>query len=191
VRDRGLEAERDRRERLVDLVVQILGDAPALALLGLDRGAARLAPGGLKAREHPVDRGLEAVGLAGVDPVAGDQLVVGVGVVNRLHGGDQPVERDEAPAQEQPVAEQGGHQGEAEHEHLAPAERVADPRVEGERGHDRGPRDEEQVHGQYLKEQRAGLHDRSDRLHACAYRPAHLGSKMGSSPDIDRIRPSR
>ncbi len=56
VLDRSLEPQRDRGERLVDLVVKVLRDPPALALLGLDRGSPRVAPLGLERRDHPVER---------------------------------------------------------------------------------------------------------------------------------------
>ena len=78
VLDRGLEPQRDRGQRLVDLVVKVLGDPPALALLGLDRGPARLAAGGLEPRQHPVDRGVQALGLGAVDPVVGTSWLFGV-----------------------------------------------------------------------------------------------------------------
>ena len=60
----GLQAQQDRGQGLVDLVVQVLGDARALLLLGADDGAAALDALLLEAGEHAVEVGGQALDLA-------------------------------------------------------------------------------------------------------------------------------
>ena len=63
VADRRRQPQQDRRQRLVDLVVQVLGDPRALLLLRPQHRAAGLAPLRLEPLEHPVERVGELVDL--------------------------------------------------------------------------------------------------------------------------------
>ena len=62
-RARGLQPQQDRGQGLVHFVVQVLGDAVALLLLGADDGAAALHALLLEAGEHPVEVGGQALDL--------------------------------------------------------------------------------------------------------------------------------
>ena len=106
--DRRLEPQRDRGQRLVDLVVEVLGDPPPLALLGLDRGPPGLPALGLEPRDHPPERAVEALDLGAVARGAPTSPLLGIGEVDLLHRRDQLVERLEAAAEQQPVTEQRG-----------------------------------------------------------------------------------
>ena len=99
------------------------------------------------------------MGLGAVDPVAGHQLLVGGGEVDLLHRRDQALERDEPPAQEQPVAEHGRDQREPEHDDLAALEGVPDALVERDQGDQERARYQEQVDGQDLDQQRSRFHN--------------------------------
>jgi hypothetical protein len=86
-------------------------------------------------------------------------LLVRGGEINLLHRGDQPVERDEPPAQQQPVAEHGRDQRESEHKHLAALEGIPDALVKRDQRDQERARYEQQVHGQDLGQQRARFHE--------------------------------
>ena len=55
-----LEAQQQAGQRLVDLVVEVAGDAGALLLLGLERGARGAPALGLQALEHPREGAVQA-----------------------------------------------------------------------------------------------------------------------------------
>jgi hypothetical protein len=134
-----LEAQEDARERLVGLVVQVAGDARALGLPRLEdraRGARALH---LEALEHPV------VGLAqprDLLHLAGRRGHRGAarGEVDRLHRGDELLERREPAAQDEAVGEHGGEDGDDEQaEAPAVRDRVGvEVHGDGRREHGRG-----------------------------------------------------
>lgn len=118
--DRGPKAERDRREGLVDLIVEVLRDAPSLALLGPDRGPAGLATLGLETTHHAVEGGVEARDLR-ILPAR--RVVLGSlrgREIDLLHQRDHAFERFKAAPKQQPVAEQCGQQGQASTSHSGP-----------------------------------------------------------------------
>ncbi len=104
------EAELDRGERLVDLVVEVLGDLRALLLLGADDGAAGRLALVLQALEHAVEAGGERLDLLGgvaVDLRAPARL----GQVDLRHRPHQALERLEPVAQQQRVEEDDQQDG--------------------------------------------------------------------------------
>jgi hypothetical protein len=136
--------------------VEVLGQALALLLLRAQDRARALAALDLEAVEHPVEGGVEPRHL---DRVAVDLGALGVGrQVGLLHRADQPLERLEAAADDQGVAEQDAGGAEHEHGELPPLVRGA--KVEA--GRHRGGRDhcghQEGVDGNELPEQRDPPH---------------------------------
>jgi len=158
---RGLQAQQDGRQRLVDLVVQILRDALALALLGANRRTARVPALLLEALEHPVERQPKALDLARVG-VLHAYAPAGVGQVGLLHRVDHLREGSEAAAQQERVAEKRREQRGDEHDHLATVGDLPDVQVHGDRRHEHGSGDQQEVHGEHLSEQRAPAHERME-----------------------------
>jgi nucleotide-binding universal stress UspA family protein len=89
----GLAAQHEPGERLPDLIVQLAGDPPALALLGAQRPQRALAALVLQAIEHVVERVRQRddliVAVSCVDPLAGSQRV------DPSHQSGEPLERSQ------------------------------------------------------------------------------------------------
>ena len=106
-----LELKQHAREHLPDLVVEPARDAPALRLLGRERAAAALAPLGLEAVEHLVERVHE---LANLGPAALGQALPGTEQVDRAHALHEPIDRREHGAQQEEVGRE--HERDADHD---------------------------------------------------------------------------
>ncbi len=89
VLDRGLKAQRHSGQRLVDLIVKILGDPAALALLRADRRTSGLAAFGLEPGDHAVERVVEPLDLGAVDARRSRRDRLRLGQVDVLHRRDQ------------------------------------------------------------------------------------------------------
>ena len=153
----GLQAQQDRGQRLVDLVVEVLRDPGALLLLGADDGAAALEALLLDAGEHAVEGGGQALDVARGVRVGGGALA-GRQQVDALHRLDEVLERLEAVAQQQRVDQHGGDDGDADQQ-VALQRCEAGRLVGGEhRGDERRHGDEHRVDGQNLGQKRAGAH---------------------------------
>ena len=147
----GLEPEQDRGQGLVDLVVQVLGDAGALLLLGADDGAAALDALLLDAGEHLVEAGGQALDLVrrargGVGALAGRARV------DALHRRQQRLERHEPALEQQGVDEHGADDGDADEQRPANVVRVQQRRDQ------RGDRDERRVDGEDLVQEGTSAH---------------------------------
>src|SRR5947209_16434583 len=94
--DRGLEAQRDRCQGLVDLVVEILSDPPALALLGPDGLTAGASAFALQAPDHALEGGLEPANLSAAPGWSQRPRPLWRGQVSSLHGRNELVEGSEA-----------------------------------------------------------------------------------------------
>ena len=108
--DRCLEPKRNCRQRLIDLIVQILRDPAPLTLLRLNHREPGLSSLGLQPRDHPMKRRLEPAHLFAVRIARGQQLMIRRPQIDPLHG-DQLVQRLE-PAPEynsSQLPEQRGH----------------------------------------------------------------------------------
>ena len=120
----GLQPQDDRGERLVDLVVQVLGDPLALLLLRAHDGSGSRPPLGLEPVEHPVEGRVQAGHLhrLGAPRVGPAPLGREVGPLHRVdevgqgmqHGDDAAAQHHERLAaiggvQRRVRDEQGGH----------------------------------------------------------------------------------
>ncbi len=134
--------------------MQVLGDPPALALLGLDDRAPGVPAFGLQALDHAHKGRPEPSHLGAVDPQRGGVIPSRLQEVQALHGRDQVIQGSEATVQEQPVAEQRGHQGEPQQDHFAPPSQAAQPPLRGHHANEHGGCDQQQVDEQNLDEER-------------------------------------
>ena len=154
----GLQAQQDRGQRLVDLVVEVLRDPGALLLLGADDGAAALEALLLDAGEHAVEGGGEALDVARGVRVGGGALARARSrstrsiVSTRCSSGlrrwrSSSVLTSTAVTTATPISRSRC------------SGREAGRLVGGEhRGDERGHRDERRVDGQNLGQKRAGAH---------------------------------
>ena len=121
----GLEAQQDRRQRLVDLVVEVLRDPLALLLLRAKHAVCGLAALGLEPVEHAVERGLSRI-TSSASARDARRAAASARQVGLLHRADQPLERPQAPAQQQRVGQQRDQERHHEHGELAPLAGVVD-----------------------------------------------------------------
>ena len=101
-----LEAQQDAGERLVDLVVEVLGDPRALLLLAAQHGAAGLAALLLDAGQHVVEARGQLLHLAG-GPARRIRAHAGGVEVDAVHRAHEAVHRLEAVADQQRVEQHG------------------------------------------------------------------------------------
>ena len=114
LRREALDLQHHRRQRLADLVVQLARDAPALALLHQQRLARALAPLGLEAVEHLVERPRQRRDSG---PPTTCTRAPGVERIDLAHRVGQRVQRPERRSQQQHV----------EHQHRDHARRPGSP----------------------------------------------------------------
>jgi hypothetical protein len=151
------EAQEDGREGLVDLVVEVLRDALALGLLGMQDGQPRVATLQLHALEHAVEPRGELEDLArgaarGVGPHAGARHV------DAVHDLDQVLHRPQSPAQQDRVEQDGRGHRETDEQHAAGADGVREAVAGHHRGHGGGHPDEDGVDGEDVAEEGALAH---------------------------------
>ena len=175
-----LEAQQDRGEGLVDLVVQVARQATALLLLGAHRELARAPALLLDALEQALEGVREAIDL--LDRVMGDHQRGGLGGIDRLDPVDQVLERPEAALEHPEV-----HAEREDDRQREDAERpalVAHVEVEprGQAGREQGQCDQQDVRRNDLAYEGI-VAARHPRLYGseCAH-----GGQMGSSPHIGR-----
>jgi hypothetical protein len=105
------QVEQHGGEALADLVVQLLGDALPLGLLGPQRPGRARGPLVLETLEHGVEAGDEPAGRAGAGLVEAGS---GFAQVDAVHGAGQPVQRCQHGAQEEGVDDDGDGQADDE-----------------------------------------------------------------------------
>ena len=177
----GLQAQQDRGQRLVDLVVEVLRDPGALLLLGADDGAAALEALLLDAGEHPVEGGGQTLDVARGVRVDGGALARGD------RGRRAPSSRRRCSS--------GSRRWRSSSVLTSTALTTATPisrsrcsdarpaAVGGEhRGDERRHRDERRVDGQNLGQKRAGAH-----RYGCHRQIGHLFDP-GASPHAPGLR---
>ena len=174
----GLESQQDRGQRLVDLVMEVLGDAGALLLLRADDGAAALHALLLEAGEHAVEVAREALDLAR-GGVVGLGALAGGGEVDALHRLHQALQRREPALEQQRVDQHGADDREADQQQ--PLQRGDAPASVGreQRGDDRRRGDEGGVDRQDLGEEGSGTHrlldpPSAERLRSVPHPPLHF-----------------
>ena len=157
---RRLEPQQQRGQRLVDLVVEVAGDARALLLLRGERGARGPAPLGLEALEHAPEGALEPRHLLGLAAPVGGAAQVGAraGEVGALHLVHQPLQGPEAALEHEHVDED--RQRDRERRGPAPARAARRGRdwVAGDAGRDHRGDDQQQVRDQDLGEEVLAAH---------------------------------
>ena len=179
---RRLQPQQDRRQRLIDLVVEVLREALSLLFLRSQHAARGVPALGLEAVEHAVEGALEADDLLGVGPR-------GLGApgprreISLLGGADQAGERPEPAAQEQGVGQQRHQQRQDEHEELAALAGIRHGQVDGHGGEEDRGRHQQRVDRQDLAEQR-------EPLHAMNSGPEGQGRRWGLDPISPERRPS-
>ena len=155
---RRLEPQQDPGQRLVDLVVEVLGDPRALLLLGAQHGAAGLAALVLEPAHHAVEvrrvrrwTSLEA-------PRETSARVPGDARSTVAHRLDELAHRLQPAAQQQRVEQHDREHGEADQQQPLRADRVVEPLARDDRRDERGDGDEHGVDREHLGEQRALAH---------------------------------
>ena len=127
-RDGGLEAQQDPGQRLVDLVVEILGEAPALLLLRAQDGAAGLAALLLDPAQHRVEARGQTADLLGGAARHGGAREARRGEVGRVHARDQRLDRREARRSSSELSRMAHEDAEQQRKHpatdAAPARRA-------------------------------------------------------------------
>jgi hypothetical protein len=171
VHRRRLEAQQDAGQRLVDLVVEVLGDPRALPLLPAQHRTAGLAALVLEAGEHAVEAGGQLLDLARRPARLVGAHAGGV-QIDLVHGLDEALHRLQTAADQQRVQQHRAEDGEREQQQAVRAGRVAQAVAGDDRRHDRGHADQQRVDGQDLGKKRARAHQRS-------YRPFVQGALWG------------
>ena len=187
VRGRGLlgqrlEAQQDRRKRLVHLVVEVAGQPPALLLLRAHHELTRAAALLLHALEQAPERLGQPADLLG-RALRGEVERAGCGRIDLLDALDQALERAKAPLEHPHVHAQREHDRERQHQELPAFAGHLDVEAGHEARGQQRERDEKDIGGHDLADQRivAARHSRS----ACQSE-SPISGHMGSPPHIGR-----
>ena len=152
-----LEAEEDRGEGLVDLVVEVAGEAAPLLLLRAQDEPAAPPSLGVDSLEHAAEGRGQAVDLLGL--LRGRRVVElgGLSRVDGLDALDQLLERREPPPQHEQVDEQDEDRRHGEQQELPPLAGDGQVQARGRAREEQRGTDQEHVHGHDLADQGCGF----------------------------------